>query len=257
MNRIALVLILMFATCNVLALGQTGHRVTGEIAEKYLTPETKLALQQLFGNESLAEVSTYADELRGSNSKFWKKTAYPYHFVTIPDGKDYQDVGAPPEGDALFALEKYSKILRAPESTKQEKQTAVRLIVHIIGDLHQPLHVGNGKDRGGNHAKVKFFGRDSNLHYVWDSGMIKNQELSYTEWTNWLHKQISPQEVALWSVTNPLVWVRESQAIRMEMYPEDGKVHYEYQFKFLPVLKMRMKQAGVRIAAVLNELMKQ
>lgn len=241
---------------HTLALGQIGHRITGEIAEKYLTENTKIELRKLVGDESLAEISTYADEMRSSDDEFWKVTARPYHYVTVPKGKTYDQVGAPIQGDAMFALEKCSKIVRDPGASKIDKTSSIKLIVHLIGDLHQPLHVGAGLDRGGNDVKVKFVGKDTNLHSVWDSGMINRQQLSYSEWANWLSKKISAKDVQQWSEIDPRVWIKESAEIRDTIYPKVSEIGYEYEFKHLPILKLRMQQAGVRIAAYLNNLLK-
>ena len=237
--------------------GETGHRITGAIAEKYLTEKNRAVLAELLDNESLAEIATYADEMRSNPDEFWQKTASPYHYVTVPNGKTYRDVGAPPQGDAFFAIEKYSKIFRDPSTSKSDKSLAIKFIVHLIGDLHQPLHVGTGLDRGGNNFKVKFFNRTSNLHSVWDYGMIGRSTLSYTEWTTFLSKQISAQDVKQWTVVDPLVWMQESAEIRATIYPSDiaePELGYTYLYNHLPTVKLRLKQAGVRIAAYLNYL---
>lgn len=247
----------IFYGTSVLAFGQTGHRITGNIAQRYLTEETKIALKQILGNESLAEASNYADEMRSNPSEFWQKQSSPYHYVTVPKGKRYKDVGAPTKGDAVFALNKYSKIVRDPSASHEDKRLALKFVIHLIGDLHQPFHVGNGTDRGGNDVKVTFFDRETNLHSVWDSGMINHKQLSFTEWSNWLNRQISEQDIKKWSETNPLVWIEESAKIRDNIYPETSSLKYRYLYENLPILKLRLKQAGVRMAAYLNELLKE
>ncbi len=249
-------LLLILYTTNTLALGQTGHRITGKIAEQYLTDKTKKALFDILGNESLAEASTYVDEMRSSPDEFWQNTASSYHYVTIPDGKNYDDVGAPAKGDAVFALKKYSQTVQDPLASKQNKILAIKFIVHLIGDLHQPFHVGNGTDRGGNEVKIKFFGRDSNLHYIWDTGMLSRRELSYSEWSEWLSRQITDKNVKQWNSIDPKVWIKESQSIRQKAYPETDALKYEYLYNNLPILKIRLKQAGIRMAAYLNDLFK-
>lgn len=238
------------------AWGQTGHRVTGNIAEQYLSEQAKKHVAALFPNESLAEISTYADEMRSDPSTFWKKTAGPWHYVSVPAGKNYHDVGAPEEGDAYTALEAFSKTLKNDKASSDEKRLALHFIVHIIGDLHQPLHAGNGTDRGGNDVKLKFFWQDSNLHRVWDSQMIDGKELSYTEWTSWLSAKISPAMAAEWNEPDPAVWITESTKLRDDLYPESDEIAYDYQHQHLPTVKRRLQQAGVRIAAYLNQLYK-
>lgn len=237
------------------AWGPIGHRVTGELAEQYLTPKAKKAIALILGNETLAEASTWADEMRSHPSEFWKKTASPWHYVTVPQGKTYSEVGAPQQGDAVTALSKFSATLKDKKSTREEKQLALRFIVHIIGDLHQPLHAGNGTDRGGNNVKVKFFWNETNLHRVWDKEMIDGEKLSYTEWSSWLGAKTTSSEIKKWSVTDPHVWIAESVKLRDIIYPKSPDINYSYKYENLPIVKKRIRMAGVRIAAYLNELL--
>lgn len=238
------------------AWGQTGHRITGAIAEQYLTDEARAAIQQLLPHESLAEASTYADEMKSNPDDFWQKEAGPYHYVTVPKGKHYHEVGAPEQGDAYTALNRFSKTVKDKNASLEDRQIALRFIVHIIGDLHQPLHAGNGTDRGGNDFKLSFFWDDSNLHRVWDSGLIDRRQLSYTEWTNWLSKKITPEQAAEWNTTDPLVYIAESIEIRDVIYPETEKLSWDYLYQHLPIATERLQEGGVRIAAHLNELFK-
>jgi hypothetical protein len=254
MNKPLILLCSIFISQSAFGWGQVGHRVTGQIAEQYLSIKAKQQIRSLYPNESLAEISTYADEERSNPDEFWQKTAGPWHYVTIPKGKSYKEVGAPEEGDAYSALQQFSKTLKNPEASIEEKRLALHFIVHIVGDLHQPLHAGNGTDRGGNDFKLKYFWEDSNLHRVWDSGLIKGQELSYTEWTKWLSRKISPQMAAQWNQPDPNVWIAESIKIRDSIYPESKEISYDYKYQNLPTVKQRLQQAGVRIAAYLNRV---
>ena len=237
-----------------LSWGQVGHRVTGAIAEQYLTPKAQLAINQLLINQDLAEISTYADEMRSHPSEFWKKTANPWHYVNVYDGKTYSDVAPPLEGNAVTALEMFTKQLKSKQSSLEEKQLALKFIVHIIGDLHQPFHAGNGTDRGGNDVKLKFFWEDSNLHRVWDSGLIDRQQLSYTEWTRILSRKISEQQAEEWMEVDPKVWIAESAKVRATLYPDSDKVSWDYQYQNLPIVKRSLQMGGVRIAAYLNAI---
>ncbi|WP_144392917.1 S1/P1 nuclease [Pleionea sediminis] len=241
-------------SCSAMSFGKTGHRITGAIAEKYLTETTRQSIESIIGNETLAEASTYVDEMKSNPSEFWRKTANPYHYVTVPKGKTYAQVGAPKKSDAVEALKKYSKVLKDKKASKADKAVALKFIVHIIGDLHQPLHAGNGDDRGGNDVKLRFFWQDSNLHRVWDSGLIDQQKLSYTEWTNFLNRTITPDTILQWTTTNPEDWIAESTKIRDTIYPKEDNLTWDYQYQHLPTLKLRLKQGGVRIAVYLNEL---
>ncbi len=254
LNKLIIGVVAAAISFQVLSWGQTGHRVTGAIAEKYLTPKAQLAISQLLINEDLAEASTYADEMRSNPSEFWKKTANPWHYVNVFEGKTYSDIAPPPEGNAVTALEMFSKQLKSKKASLEEKQLALRFIVHIVGDLHQPFHAGNGTDKGGNDVKLQFFWEDSNLHRVWDSGLIDRENLSYTEWTNKLSRKISSQQAKEWMEVNPKVWIAESAKLRANLYPENDKLSWDYQYQNMPIVKQRLQMGGVRIAAYLNYL---
>ena len=255
MKRVVFALLSCFVSQTVLAWGQTGHRITGEIAQQFLDPIASTYIAQLIPNESLAEASTWADEMRSNPRDFWKKTAGPFHYVTVPKNRSYLDVGAPDKGDSVTALQRFRNTLLDENSSMENKQLALRFIVHIIGDLHQPLHAGDGTDRGGNDVKVRFMWEDSNLHRVWDSGLINHQQLSFKEWTSWLTEKLDASNVAKWHSTNPSIWITESAAIRDTIYPQDANnMSWNYVYEHTPTVKQRLSQGGVRIALYLNEL---
>ncbi|MDP9413765.1 MAG: S1/P1 nuclease [Pseudomonadota bacterium] len=237
-----------------LSWGQTGHRVTGAIAEQNLSGLARARIRTILGDESLAEASTWPDEMRSDPAEFWQKTANPWHYVTVPRGRTYREVGPPPEGDAASALQRFAATLRDPNASREQKQLALRFTVHIIGDLHQPLHAGNATDRGGNDVKVTFFGEETNLHSVWDSGIIDRQNLSFSEYEARLSRRIEPQEVVTWWQADPAVWIGESTKLRDGLYPSGTSLSWDYAYQHLPTVELRLQQAGIRIAAYLNQL---
>ena len=254
MRKLIAALLISLIAGPALAWGQNGHRVTGAIAEPLLSRKAKAAITALIGNESLAEASTWADEMRSSPEPFWQETANPWHYVTVPSGKTYAEVGAPPEGDAYSALKQFAVTLKDPAATKEQKQLALRFSIHIIGDLHQPLHVGNGTDRGGNDRKVTFGRDETNLHAVWDGTLVDRQQLSYTEMTAFLSRRLTPALTRQWSRPDPLIWIGESAAIRDTIYPIDDRLSFRYAFNQQEILDTRLMQAGVRMAAYFNDL---
>ncbi len=241
------------------AWGKTGHRVVAAIADAQLSGLARAHVKQILGQaESLDEAANWPDEMRSNPSPFWQKTSTPWHYVTL-NGIVYDH--APSEGDALEALNKYSATLRDPSASLADKQLALRFVVHIIGDLHQPLHVGKCCDKGGNDVKVKWFGRDLNLHSVWDSALVDEQQLSFTEMTAKLQRHTSNADVIAWWDINPRDWMSESAQIRETIYPRptnDPKkvpeLSYSYVYQNTPIMERRLKQAGVRLAAYLNAL---
>ncbi|WP_199554881.1 S1/P1 nuclease [Sandaracinobacteroides hominis] len=238
----------------VWAWGQTGHRVTGAIADRYLGPKARAGVEEILGKEGLAEAAPWPDFMRSSPDPFWQKASTPLHYVTIPDGKTYQQVGAPPQGDAITALKQFSAIATDPTAPLVERQKALRFVIHIVGDLSQPLHVGNGTDRGGNDVKVNFFGEATNLHSVWDSGLVDRQQLSYREWTDWLLAAATPGQLRDWSSPDPLSWLADSVAERQHLYPSGSELGYAYAFEQDARMRRQLTKGGLRLAAYLNAI---
>jgi hypothetical protein len=253
------------------AWGKTGHRVVAAIADTELSGLARAHVQEILGyGESLDEAANWPDEMRSAPELFWQKTATPWHYVTL-NGIIYDH--APPEGDALEALDHFRAVLKDPKASLADKQLALRFVVHLVGDLHQPLHVGKCCDRGGNDIKVSWFGKPTNLHAVWDSQLVDDEQLSFTEMAAKLERHISNHDLIGWWDINPRDWISESAQYREQIYaalpatpkPANGKkskgkppplpdLSYTYVYKFTPLMEQRLKQAGVRLAAYLNAL---
>ena len=254
-----------------LGWGKTGHRVVAAIADTQLSGLARAHVEQILGpGESLDEAANWPDEMRSAPGSFWQKTATPWHYVTL-NGIIYDH--APQEGDALEALNHFSTVLNDPNASLADKQRALRFIVHLVGDLHQPLHVGKCCDKGGNDVKVTWFGKPTNLHSVWDSQLVDDEQLSFTEMASKLERHISPADVVKWWDINPRDWISESAEIRDTVYPTKtdmpkptkGKkpkkgepllpdLSYSYVYRFTPVMERRLSQGGIRLAAYLNAL---
>ncbi len=247
-------LFVFFAPSSAFAWGQIGHRVTGAIGEPLLNRHAAREVRAILGNETLAEAATWPDEMRSNPNVFWQTTANPWHYVTVPARRSYPDVGAPTEGDAMTALSQFAATLSDRTASPEAKQLALRFTVHIIGDLHQPLHAGNGADHGGNDVRVRLFREPTNLHAVWDSGLIDQRQLSYTEFTALLSRRITPTLRREWVEPNALVWIGESAALRDSLYPSNDELSWDYVYQSRETLDTRLMQAGVRMAAYLNAL---
>ena len=136
---------------------------------------------------------------------------------------------------------------------------ALKFLIHFVGDVHQPMHVGRDGDRGGNNITVEWFGRTSNLHSVWDSGIIDHQGLSYTEYVAFLDR-VTADEVTQWQSHPAAVWIQESQELREVAYGAMGSetvpsLSWDYVNEMRPHLERRMVQGGIRLAGVLNRVL--
>src|SRR6476661_7328390 len=203
------------------AWGKTGHRVVAAIADTQLSGLSRANVEEILGpGETLDEAANWPDEMRSAPGQFWQKTSTPWHYVTL-NGILYDH--APSEGDALEALAKFSKTLRDPNASQADKQTALRFVVHLVGDLHQPLHNGKCCDKGGNDVKVNWFGKPTNLHAVWDSQLVDEEQLSFTELAAKLERHLSSADVIKWWDINPRDWTSESAEIRDTLYPPPAR----------------------------------
>jgi len=246
-----LMALLLAAPTAAFAWGSNGHRIVGRIAANHLTGEAARAVECLLGPESLAQVSTWPDEIRSDPD--WKK-ADPWHFISIDDGETLETTERNPAGDVLEALQRFEAVLRDPQATPQAKREALKFLVHFVGDVHQPLHVGRRADLGGNKVEVLWFAAPSNLHSVWDSQIIENEKLSYSEFVEFIdHPTL--EELKTWQGTTYADWARESKDLRERVYQiGDGKLSYGYVYEKIPVIKRRLLQAGVRLAGLLNNV---
>jgi hypothetical protein len=248
------VFILIVAVSNeAFSWGATGHRATGYVADQYLTKKARKKLKSLLGQESLAMASTWMDEIRSDST--YNYTA-DWHWVTIQDGETYEQSVKNPNGDVIQTLERLIRELKAGQLDRKKEIEAIKMIVHLVGDIHQPLHVGGGTDRGGNDVKVRWFRTDSNLHRVWDSDMIEDTKLSFTELALWLGTP-EAATVKQWQGASVKDWAYESMTYRKQLYNKgDGNLGYRYSYKNMDTVKLRLLQAGVRLAGVLNEIYK-
>ncbi len=233
------------------AWGPTGHRAVGLIAQKHLSAKAKKNLAKVLGQESLAEVANWMDEIR-SDSTY--KDMADWHWVTVETGKTYDQSTKNPKGDVIATLERIISELKKHTLDKKTEMEYVKMLVHLVGDIHQPLHVGCCDDQGGNKVKVKWFRNESNLHRVWDSDMIDDTKLSYSELVEFLDKSDATTMMA-WQKNSVRDWADESMGLRKTVYEiGDGNLGYKYSFKNLPIAKKRVLQAGVRLAGILNEI---
>lgn len=251
---VALLALMFMAGEKSVAYGPTGHRVIAELASRHLNPDAEAAVKELLGNEFMAEAANWPDEMRSDPDAFWRSTANPWHYINLPDGVTYEDSEKNPEGDALMALEMFTETMVDKTQPLAERRKALAFVIHIIGDLHQPLHAGRAEDWGGNKIEVVWFEQMSNLHKVWDEDLIDYKKLSFTEWVRFLDPKISPEQAAEWQSATPTDWVRELIAMRGDIYNVGNAIFsYDYVYRYTPVIKAQLSKGGIRLAGYLNK----
>lgn len=258
MNKTLLLLILFLIfqptiNANSSDWGPTGHRTIGEIAEKYLSKKAQKQIEDLLEGQGLAIVSTFGDEIKSDHDydKF-----YTWHYVNFPFDTKYEDSEKDENGDIVMGIETCIKILKDPNSSREDRVFYLKFLVHLIGDLHQPLHVGRKEDKGGNDIKVLWHYKKTNLHRVWDSDMIEFYNMTYTELSS-NTKKLSKAQVQSISEGSILDWTYESQALAKKIYKSaspDEKLSYRYSYEHFDLVRSQLQKSGIRLAHVLNDI---
>ena len=257
-------IMMMFSSLSSFAWGPTGHDVVASIAEQNLTKKTKKALNEILGGHSIVYYSSWMDSIQ--NSPEWKdgydKTK-TWHYGNVDKGHTYQTMKKNENGDVVTALNQLTKELKENYDNLSDSLKAdyVKMIVHMVGDLHCPMHAGRLSDRGGNNVKVKWFGQKTSLHSVWDSKIVESaRKWGYKEWTEQLDRKDKKYKKAIVQGTYE-EWFNDTVKYAAEIYDyvermEQDEPHLAYQFvyDFSPLLEDRLQTGGYRLAYVLNSI---
>lgn len=252
-------LLIVIITSQAWAWGPQGHMVVAQVAENNLSPTAKSAVRKLLQNQSLAEVANWADFIK--SKKEWAHTK-PWHFVTIEDGEDYSTSEHNHEGDVVGAITEMVEILKRRDSSAVSKENALKFIVHFVGDIHQPLHVGRGDDRGGNDIRINFEGRNSNLHALWDTLMIMKSPLDYIAYARWLESEKAfspPYDLPSFTFSTIISEDMEARSAIYNFSPTmEGPIRVTdaYYKRNLALMNRQLLSGGKRLAALLNSLFK-
>jgi len=254
----AVVLLLPFMPAVAYGWGADGHRIVGEVGSHHLSPAAKANVKALLRDKSLTDVSTWADQIRGNSAYRW---ASPFHYANVkPEAKRFNlKRDCPKRGCVVSAIIKYRGVLLDKDASYADKSEALKFLVHFVGDIHQPLHVSHARDKGGNDIKVEFFHDRTNLHKVWDSGLLRRSKKRWRDHAKELRERITPEQARTWGESrNPSDWATESYRLALSHayeIPKDGRIEAEYYDRNIPVIEERLQIAGVRLASLLNAIL--
>lgn len=244
----------LFINALAFAWGQKGHDVTAYIAEKHLTPTTKAVVDSIFNGKSMVYWANWLDNASHQRDLAYTKT---WHYKNIDDGVRYEEAPANPAGDAVTAIKSRMEILVDPLSSDAERELALKILVHVVGDLHMPLHMGHATDLGGNRIKVKYFGRDNNLHSIWDTSLVESaHKWSYSEWQEQIDR-LSPSEQEIVVTGTVDDWAKETVDIATDVYryfQPDKNVSYNDVARWTPEIELQFLRGGFRLAHLLNSM---
>jgi len=258
LKKITILAIFFYLPFRGMAWGVLGHRIVGEIAESYLTKKAKKEVYNILGTESIAMSSNWADFIKSDPAYGY---LYNWHFINLNSGLTEEQVKSYLDSDT--ATDAYTKInfmvaeLKKKVLAPENRLLYLRMLIHIVGDIHQPLHVGRLQDLGGNKVKVLWFKDSSNLHQVWDEKLINFQQLSYTEYTAAIN-HATKEQIKEWQAEPISSWLYQSYQYADKIYSDikqpDQKLEYKYNFNYVGLLNQQLLKGGIHLAALLNEI---
>lgn len=245
---------LLFCAPAAVAWGPLGHHIVARLAEAQLTPQARAEVRKLLalrGARHLSDIAVWADDLRDTDPALFQRTKR-LHFVNF-HSRDciYEPPRDCRDGECVVAaIDKYSAVLANRANSQTARSEALAFVVHFVGDIHQPLHASFRHDAGGNDFQVRWHGRGSNLHRTWDSTMLDTAHLSAARYA----RKLEGERMPVVTGGAPEEWAEESCRIDRDggVYPDAHTISQAYVDRELPVAERRLRQAGERLAALLN-----
>ncbi len=230
--------------------GSQGHKIVAEIAYHYLDNATRDSVKKYLGEMTFQDAATWMDDIRKDTANNYMK---PWHYINVEKDKTYVKL---PNENIINELDKVIDQLLNGKRNPLKTNTDVKILFHLIGDLHQPLHVGYGGDKGGNSVDVVFSGKKSNLHKVWDTEIISEKKIT-TEMCLKIAGEYSSKKVKKIQKIDTIKWMSESRSYLKNVYDfKVGIIDQKYIDKNAPIVEKQLVNAGLRLAGVLSQAFK-
>lgn len=240
------------------AWGPDGHRIVCAIAWDEMRPKTQARVFEILRINSrleFADLCNWADNYRASH-----KNTGSWHFLNVPPDAKKVDLARDCAEPQSCVVAQISRDIETLKTGQGDQNMALKFLIHFVGDAHQPLHISLEEDRGGNEIKGTYFRKKTNMHAVWDSGMLKQTGQRWDEIAAEIEGKITPAKRKAWSWANPQEWANESLAItrdsstRYLKHSDTFQLGQAYQDRNYPVVQEQLARAGVRLGTVLNDL---
>lgn len=255
MKRFIVLALAMIIALNASAWGPKGHDTVAYIAEKHLSKKTLKRVQEVLDGHSLVYVANWMDNASHTNEYAYTKT---WHYVNVdPEEGSYANSKKDVAGDVVTAINSIVENLKSGELTLEEEQAQLMMLIHLVGDMHCPMHAGHKSDRGGNGTQVKYFGKQKKLHSVWDSEIVESaHRWSYSEWQLQVDRASKKEQKAIVQGT-PNDWIEETVVLANDIYEESAtqqNLSYDYVAIYAPVIEQQFLKGGLRLATLLEEI---
>lgn len=254
MKKLIILLALVPIVLPSFGWGQKGHDVTAYVAECNLSNSARKKIVKILGNHSLVYYANWLDNASHTPEYAYTST---WHYANVDEGHTYESMQKLPSGDVITAVDNLTAKLKAGNLKPEEEKLALMMLIHLVGDMHCPMHAGRRTDRGGNNVPVKFFNSSRKLHGIWDSDLVESaHKWGYIDWEHQINRATKKEKEQIIKGST-LDWFNETHAIAEQIYadtPANTVVSYDYISKYAPVIEQQLLRGGLRLAKILNEI---
>jgi len=253
--KILLPITFLLLTFQASSWGYKAHYIIAEIAERNLTPTAKAKVDEMLNHKKMVYWADWMDKVRSDSRYDFVRT---WHFANVDSGQTYETMPRVETGDVVTATELAIQKVQSKTETDSIRTMYLKFLIHLVGDIHCPVHAGRATDRGGNLHAVTWFGRETNLHSLWDGQFLESaRPWSYTEWADNLIAGITATDIARMKQGTPIEWFSQTVKIADYIYKvtPKGPIHgYQYVYRYSYILEQQLTLAGFRLAFILNTI---
>ena len=255
MRYLLTLIVALSVTFNAFAWGAKGHDIVAYVAEQNISKKALKRITTVLEGKSMVYVANWMDNASHTPEYDYTKT---WHYVNVePTEQTYARSEKESKGDVVVAINTIIERIKSGELSSEEERIDLMMLIHLVGDMHCPMHAGHKSDRGGNGTKVKYFGELKKLHSVWDSEIVESaHRWSHTEWAEQIDR-LAPKAKQAIAQGGPNDWIEESVALADRIYDAstvNTNLSYDYVAEFAPVVELQLLRGGLRLAAILEEL---
>lgn len=252
--RLSLISIMTISTVSAFGWGQKGHDVTCAIAQRHLSKKAKKQIASILDGRSIIYWANWMDNASHTPQYEYTKT---WHYRNVDAEQTYESMPEEPSGDVVTAIQTQTELLKNSQASKEAAALALKFLVHLVGDVHCPMHMGHKSDLGGNKWQIQYFNKGTNLHSIWDTDIIEGtHKWTYTEWADQLDI-IDKKTIIQLTQGTEKDWAKGTLSIAQKIYdttPVGSKLSYDYSSEWTPVIEQQLLLGGLRLARLLNEI---
>ena len=249
--------IMLIQQAPVYGWGSKGHIVITNIAEKHLSKKAKKEVRKLLGGYSMVYYSTWMDDIRSNPAFTYTRT---WHYANVDDGKTYETMDKEPAGDVITATILSINQLKNKNQADSVRSMYLKFLIHLIADMHCPMHAGRATDRGGNDFTILWNKSKTNLHSFWDYTIIDAaKDWNSIEWSTYIDIHLKKKQLKAIQAGDPADWFMETVVLAKDVYKnttENQAVSQNYVRNYTPVIEDQFRKAGYRLAGLINSAFK-